>query len=377
MSCVIFRTIVELRYRAMNAAQSMQISAIQQTLEEAAQDATTFRRDSKQQLMKIDSLEQCSRASLRYGHDSMVSLASIALSIAEIERRLSLVHISSAQSVPSGEAQMQCTPQFTDRIQKSSSNDLDLEGGVPPQPQAECDLGGIDWRLPKVRSATMFTLGGSSASGGSSRSAWGATSITSNNSKGVPNGWIKEPIFEEVPTRTIQQNLDFDDYVFETDEEDEINESAIDDNDGSDSDDLVENSGEPNVEENSLFQRVDPRPNLTSRHSLIRNMLGQQDPAVILEKSMLKSILKRGEEPNLSSHNSFQAIEYHQKRTATLQSFALDLSSKWKDQPTMPRVPTEPHFSVRIRLFRFLVETYQVEDLYHIWAGKYRAILSL
>jgi hypothetical protein len=365
----------------MNAAQSTQMSAIQQTLEEAAQDATKFRRDSMQQLMKIDSVEQCSKASLRFGHDSMISLASIALSIAEIERRLSLVHISSAQSVPSGEAQMQCTPQSTGRIQKSSSNDLGLEGGVPSQLQAERGLGGtLRRRAKEVRSATMFTLGGSSASGGSSGSAWDAASIASNNSKVLSNGPKKWTSFkEDVITITIQENQVFDDDVFQTGEEDEIDEDAFNDDDDDDSSDwdvLVKDTRESNIKEKSLFQRVNSRPNLTSRRSLIQDILGQQEPVVVLGKSTLKSILK-GEEPNFSSHYSFQAGEYDQKRAARLQSFAPDLGSKWNDQSTMPSVSTEPLFSVRIGLFRFLGETYQVEDLYRIWAGKYRGILNL
>jgi hypothetical protein len=63
------------------------------------QEANLFRRDSMQQLSKIDSLEQASKASLKYGHESMVSLASIASSIADIERRLSWVRVSSAHDM--------------------------------------------------------------------------------------------------------------------------------------------------------------------------------------------------------------------------------------------------------------------------------------
>lgn len=330
MSCVTFRIIVELRYRAMNATQSTQMSAIQQTLEEAAQDATTFRRDSMQQLMKIDSLEQSSRASLRYGHDSMASVASIALSIAEIKKRLSLIHISSAQSVPSGEAQMQCTPQSTGRLRKSSSNDLGLERGIPPQPQAERDLG-RSRRLQKVGSAAMFTLGGSSASDGSSWSSFGTASIASKTSRGVSNGWNmywtpSKAFKEEAATNTIQENLTFD---FKIDE-DKLDKSAIDaGDDSSDRDDSVEAGGESNVKEKNLFQRADSQPNLNSHRPLIRDMLGQQESAAILGKPTLNSILTRRKEPNLSWPNSF------------------------------------------------LGESYQVEDLYRIWAGKYRRMPNL
>jgi hypothetical protein len=70
------------------------LETIQETLLEDTREAVTFRRDSMQQLSRIDSLEQVSKTSLQYGHASMVSLASIASSIALIERRLSVARVS-------------------------------------------------------------------------------------------------------------------------------------------------------------------------------------------------------------------------------------------------------------------------------------------
>ncbi|KAH6713851.1 hypothetical protein BKA61DRAFT_51356 [Leptodontidium sp. MPI-SDFR-AT-0119] len=84
---------------------------------------------------------------------------------------------------------------------------------------------------------------------------------------------------EEVATRTIKEEPVFDDDVFETDE-DEIDESAIDDDDdSSDWEDSVEDSGNASIDEKTFFQRVDSRPNLTSRRSLITTMLHQNDRA--------------------------------------------------------------------------------------------------
>jgi hypothetical protein len=85
---------------------------------------------------------------------------------------------------------------------------------------------------------------------------------------------------EEVATQTIKEEPQpFDDDVFETDE-DEIDESAIDDDDdSSDWEDSVEDSGNPSIDEKTFFQRVDSRPNLTSRRSLITTMLHQNDRA--------------------------------------------------------------------------------------------------
>jgi hypothetical protein len=74
-----------------------------------------------------------------------------------------------------------------------------------------------------------------------------------------------------------------DDDVFETDEEDEIDESAIDDDDdSSDWEDSVEESGKSSFDDKALFKRVDSRPNLTSRRSLLTTMLHQNDRAAQL-----------------------------------------------------------------------------------------------
>jgi hypothetical protein len=95
---------------------------------------------------------------------------------------------------------------------------------------------------------------------------------------------------EEVATRTIQEEPVFDDDVFESDEEDEIDESAIDDDDdSSDWEDSVEDSGNVSIDEKTFFQRVDSRPNLTSRRSLITTMLHQNDRANALATQASRS----------------------------------------------------------------------------------------
>ena len=95
---------------------------------------------------------------------------------------------------------------------------------------------------------------------------------------------------EEVATRTIHEDRVMDDDVFETDEEDEIDESAIDDDDdSSDWEDSIEESGKSSIDEKTFFQRVDSRPNLTSRRSLITTMLHQNDRAAALANEASKS----------------------------------------------------------------------------------------
>ncbi|KAG9231495.1 hypothetical protein BJ875DRAFT_444026 [Amylocarpus encephaloides] len=74
-----------------------------------------------------------------------------------------------------------------------------------------------------------------------------------------------------------------DNDVFETDDEDEIDESAIDDDDdSSDWEVSVKDSGYPSIDEKTFFQRVGSRRNLTSRRSLITTMLHQNDRAAAL-----------------------------------------------------------------------------------------------
>ncbi|KAJ0335489.1 hypothetical protein COL154_013603 [Colletotrichum chrysophilum] len=58
---------------------------------------------------------------------------------------------------------------------------------------------------------------------------------------------------------------------------DYVDESAIDDAvDSSDWEDSIEDSTGPSIDEKTFFQRVDSKPNLTSRRSLITLMIDQQ-----------------------------------------------------------------------------------------------------
>ncbi|KAK4636333.1 hypothetical protein CLAFUW4_00398 [Fulvia fulva] len=80
--------------------------------------------------------------------------------------------------------------------------------------------------------------------------------------------------------------------VFESDdEEDEVSESAIeDDDDSSDWEDSDEGSGPSSVNESKdLFQRVDSRPNLSSRRSLLTTMMHEPDRAKALQNAASKS----------------------------------------------------------------------------------------
>lgn len=138
---------------------------------------------------------------------------------------------------------------------------------------------------PKRKSA-KFSFGGSSNEEESSLPPKKSQNLTVNRAFG---GKKQTSFQEEVATRTISEEPVFDDDVFDTDE-DEVDESAIDDDDdSSDWEDSIEESGNASVDDKSFFQRVDSRPNLTSRRSLITTMLHQSDRAQALATAASKS----------------------------------------------------------------------------------------
>ncbi|GKU22610.1 hypothetical protein FLAG1_11035 [Fusarium langsethiae] len=81
-------------------------------------------------------------------------------------------------------------------------------------------------------------------------------------------------------SREQDQSLNNDDEAaVDSDSDDYIDESAIDDDDdSSDWEDATEESGKSNVDD-MFFQRVNSKPNLTSRRSLITLMFAQNDSA--------------------------------------------------------------------------------------------------
>ncbi|KAK0113091.1 hypothetical protein ONS95_014796 [Cadophora gregata] len=114
----------------------------------------------------------------------------------------------------------------------------------------------------------------------------------------------KQTPFKEdsITPEIVTEEQAFDDAVFETDE-DEIHESAIDDDDSSEWEDSVEDSGMAGIDEKT-FQRVDPRPNLSSHRSLITTMLHQNDRANEFTSSATASTSKPAHcRPRTSSPN--------------------------------------------------------------------------
>lgn len=133
---------------------------------------------------------------------------------------------------------------------------------------------------------------------------------------------------EEVATRTIAEEPVFDDDVFKSDE-DEIDESAIDDDDdSSDWEDSVEDSGNANIDKKTFFQRIDSRPNLTSRRSLITTMLHQNDRANALATAAA------------AASRSSPAL--HRSRTASPNGPSLAASPDSDDAPLIMKKSLKP-----------------------------------
>ena len=88
---------------------------------------------------------------------------------------------------------------------------------------------------------------------------------------------------EEVATRTIEE---MSDDVFEADNG--IDESAIDDDESSDWEDSMEDSGKSGIDDKLSFPRVEFRRSLTSRRSLITTILHQNDRAAALQSAASK-----------------------------------------------------------------------------------------
>ena len=128
-------------------------------------------------------------------------------------------------------------------------------------------------KAPSKKKGPMFTIGTSSGEDESSfESRIYKSSLSESLKRPAGNfstsGGRKQTSFkEEVAVGRAAEHSP----VFESDDEDEdVSESAIeDDDDSSDWEDSDDQSGPSSVTEHQLFQRVDSRPNLTSRRSLI------------------------------------------------------------------------------------------------------------
>ncbi|CAL3962611.1 unnamed protein product [Diplocarpon coronariae] len=244
---------------------------------------------------------------------------------------------------------------------------------APPAPLPAADLADAPASPgPGPKKPSRFTLGGSSAEDSVSEPAaspehnlkpippkkkavfsFGGSSNEEESSlprkmrQGAPAE--SRPLGPKVPSgkeamapRTIAEESPFDDDVFETDDEDEIDESAIDDeDDSSDWEDSVEDSGHASIDEKTFFQRVDSRPNLTSRRSLITTMLHQSDRADALATAATAAAAAR---PTAALHRSRTSSPSGPSLAASLESDDAGLVMKRGLRPIaeIPRSAAQP-----------------------------------
>jgi hypothetical protein len=143
---------------------------------------------------------------------------------------------------------------------------------------------------PQKRKKATFQIGGSSGEGDESsfETRYGTRSSLS---EGLKQSKKVTSFKDEVLTRTIQDKTYESEEVFEESDEEEQSESAIEDEDDVDEEweDEDEASDAPPMEEKEMFQRVDSRPNLTSRRSLLTTMMHEKDRAAALQNAASKS----------------------------------------------------------------------------------------
>ncbi|KAF2680841.1 DUF1752-domain-containing protein [Lentithecium fluviatile CBS 122367] len=159
--------------------------------------------------------------------------------------------------------------------------------GKPPPSKAE----------PVRKRQPMFTLGGSSdEDNSSSLEAYSLAkrSSLSDNLKKSGLGRKTTSFKNEVTTRTIQdatsEESEAMESAIESESEDDSDDNAIEEEDSDEEwEDDNEDSGPPSVDERALFQRVDSKPNLVSRRSLLTSMMHQGDRAQALQDAATRA----------------------------------------------------------------------------------------
>lgn len=156
-------------------------------------------------------------------------------------------------------------------------------------------------RNEETKPSGMFMLGGSS---GEDDSSFDDQMVSQPRNSSLSVGQKRQlhskkqtSFKDEVESRTITNRLHEDEEVFESDDEDEVSESAIEEDeeegveedDGSDWEDSVSETAEPLANDKQLFQRVDSRPNLVARRSLLTTLMHQSDRAAAFVNMASKS----------------------------------------------------------------------------------------
>ncbi|KAF2276496.1 DUF1752-domain-containing protein [Westerdykella ornata] len=151
--------------------------------------------------------------------------------------------------------------------------------------------------FPKVdlakKKKTVFTLGGSSDEDtlSSFEHSYMAkhTSLSDNMQRSGPMSKVTS-FKEDVTTRTFQEASEESEEAIETESEEDSDDNAIEDDDSDDEDwEDDDNSGPSSLNEREMFKRVDSKPNLTSRRSLLTTLMHERDRASALQNAASRS----------------------------------------------------------------------------------------
>lgn len=146
---------------------------------------------------------------------------------------------------------------------------------------------------PMRKKQPMFTLGGSSDEDNSSSleaySLQKRSSLSDNIKKA---GLIHKNLSfnNQVSTRTIHDITSESEEAIESESEDDSDDNAIEEEDSDEEwEDDNDDSAVASMDERPLFQRVDSKPNLVSRRSLLTTMMHQGDRAQALQNAASRS----------------------------------------------------------------------------------------
>ena len=165
------------------------------------------------------------------------------------------------------------------------------------QSQAQLSPGPMPILRKSKQKGAMFQIGAASSDEPESsldlHMSQAPLSSLSEGLKRPTNSKKQTSFMEEVTSRTIKDAVEENDEVFESDDEDEeeVSESAIDDDDEGDDDweDDGDDSGPSSLDDKQMFQRVESKPNLVSRRSLLTTMIHEPERAIALQNAASRS----------------------------------------------------------------------------------------
>ncbi|KAF2741872.1 DUF1752-domain-containing protein [Sporormia fimetaria CBS 119925] len=148
--------------------------------------------------------------------------------------------------------------------------------------------------LAASKKKPVFTLGGSSDEDtvSSFEASYMAKRSSLSDSLHRPGPMPKVTSFkDQVDRRVFQDVSEESEEAVETESDTDSDDNAIESDDSDDDDEWEDddNSGPASVNERELFQRVDSKPNLTSRRSLLTTMMHEGDRAKALQNAASRS----------------------------------------------------------------------------------------